>query len=128
MGGWGGTWGSQPNIYGRNQGGFDAGRYFGNPTGLPAGFSEIYWQQNPDLAFRHAVRGEAAPDSHYGGWLAREQGRVLEDWAAQGLHNPSGLITDYLPGAMRNLATRYTQLPTWQQGQNPGSWWAGRRL
>ena len=122
-GSWGGTW-QGPSIYGRNAGSFDVSRYFPRQ----GDYDELFWQQNPDMAYQTAVGREARPDTHYNAWLAREQQGVLRGWTEAGLKNPGLLFTDYVPGALRDLATRYTQLPTWQQGQNPAAWFAGRRL
>jgi hypothetical protein len=120
---WGGFWQSNP-IYGRKAGGFDANRYFGTPNS----FDEIYWQQNPDQAYRRAVGQESRDDTHYNAWLGREQGWALQRFADASRGNPALLVSDYLPQAMQQLAERYTRLPGWQQGKNPAAWWAGRRL
>jgi hypothetical protein len=129
FGGWGGTWGGTmangaAPIYGQQPGAFDASRYFGKL----GNFDELYWQDNPDQAYRHAVSGEASPDSYYNAWLQRQQGVVMDSYAAANLRQPGLLVSNYLPQAMQDLAHRYTAMASWQQGMNPQSYWPGRRM
>jgi hypothetical protein len=126
FGGWGGTWGSTPNIYGRNAGGFDVNRYFGTPDTN----SELFWQSKEGMPFAYsrAVNTEADPNSYYNRWLNSQEGRVNTDYVNASLQNPDLQYYQYVGNQMRNLANRYTQLPSWQQGQNAPAWFAGRRL
>ena len=126
MGGWGGTWGNTPNIYGRNAGGFDVQRYFGTPDTN----AELFWQSREGMPFAYsrAVNTEAAPSSYYNRWLQSQQGNVNNDYVNASLQNPNLMYHQFVAGQMPALAQRYTQLPGWQKGEEAAPWFAGRRL
>ena len=125
MGEWGGMW-AGPSIYGRNAGGFDASRYFGNANE----FDKLFWQSKEGMPFawQRYVGQEAAPDSHYNRWLQNQEGWATAGFVDASRSNPDLAWSDYIASQAQNLAQRYTSLPTWQQGQNPAAWFAGRRL
>ena len=127
FGQWGGVWsGPVSPIYGRNAGGFDAGRYFGTPSET----DQLFWQSSAGMPFawQKFVGVEARPDTHYNQWLQRQEGLATSGFVDASRANPDLKWTDYIASQAQNLANRYTQLPTWQQGMNPASWYAGRRL
>jgi SRSO17 transposase len=124
---WGGMWtGPVSPIYGRNQGGFDASRYFGALTPT----DDLFYQSSAGMpfAYQQFANTEARPDSHYNRWLQNQEGWVTSNFVNASRANPDLKWTDYTVSQAPNLAQRYLALPTWQQGMNPAAWYAGRRL
>lgn len=134
MGEWGGFWGQGPQqIYGRT------GPNFGNLTqqeryqryfGTPNEQDKLFWQEREGMPFAYAryMNQEARPDSHYGRWLEDQEGWMTANFVDASRQNPTLQWSQYLADQAENLARRYTELPGWQQGKNPASGWAGRRL
>jgi len=122
---WGGTWVADP-IYGRKAGGFDSSRYFGTPDE----FSKLFWQSQEGMPFAYSryISQEADPSSHYGGWLSDQYNLMKSGFVDASRTNKDLAWSDYIAGHAQDLATKYTQLPGWQQGKNPGVMSAGRRL
>lgn len=121
---WGGTWGG--TIYGRKAGGFDANRYFGGANE----FDKLFWQgaEGMPYAYSHYINQEADPASHYGGWLADQYNYMKAGFVDASRTNPELAWSDYIGSQAESNAQRYTQLPGWKQGINPGVMSAGRRL
>ena len=71
---------------------------------------------------------EAAPDSHYANWLSDQYNLSKAGFVDASRTNPNLAYTDYIANQAQNMAQRYTQLPGWAQGKNPGVLSAGRRL
>lgn len=112
-------------IYGR-RGGLTE-HYF--PTD-PTTNQSAYWQSAAGTrdAWNQYVKGEANPDSYYARWLQNQYDTAYSQYNNESLNDPNRLWTEQIERGAQGLTDRYLSLPGWQQGKNPASTWAGRRM
>lgn len=124
---WGGVWSAPTDArYWRGAGNYDYERYFGMPNER----DRLFWQTPTGMPFAYsrAVDAAARPDSAYNRWLRQQEGWVTSQYVDLSRTDPDLEYWQAVAGLMPRLAERYTTLPGWQRGQNPGVVSAGRRL
>lgn len=101
-------------------------RYFGNPDPV----QQLAWQSDTGmpLAWQKYMQGEARQGTDYEQYLGNQYARMKAEFGNASLQNHELAWTDFIASKAQELAERYTQLRGWEQGQNPGTWFAGRRL
>jgi hypothetical protein len=118
----------QYSVYGRHLG---TGSYFQGAGGQPLDTTQqLFYQTDAgrQAGYARFMGEEADPTSYYYRWLGNQQGRVEQDFRNASVADPNLQYTNYLDQQSRGLYDTYRNLPGWQQGQNPGVTWAGRRM